>query len=96
MSVETRDIVAPAPPKPARQGGFARFARNKGALVGLLILLAILAVALIGPFFYTNSPWRMVGRPFLAPFAMDRFPSAPTRSAATWRPGSSMARASRC
>lgn len=59
---------------PAREGALRRFARNRGALVGLAVLLVILAVALAGPWWYPTSPWRMVGRPFLAPFAMDRFP----------------------
>jgi peptide/nickel transport system permease protein len=51
-----------------------RFARNRGALVGALILLALLAVALLAPVLYPTSPWRMVSRPFMAPFALDRFP----------------------
>jgi len=52
----------------------ARFARNRGALIGLVILLAVLAVAVLAPVLYPTSPWRMVGRPFLAPFALERFP----------------------
>ena len=59
---------------PAREGAWRRFARNRGALIGLAVLLVILAVALAGPWYYPTSPWRMVGRPFLAPFVMDRFP----------------------
>jgi peptide/nickel transport system permease protein len=55
--------------------GFARgFARNRGAVLGLVVLLAVIAVAVLAPVSYPASPWRMVGRPFLAPFAMDRFP----------------------
>ncbi|MGL6250117.1 MAG: ABC transporter permease, partial [Billgrantia desiderata] len=46
---------------------FARFAQNRGALVGLFILLAIIAMAMLAPFLYPESPWRMVQRPFLAP-----------------------------
>jgi peptide/nickel transport system permease protein len=57
-----------------RDGGFHRFLRNKGAVLGLAVLLVILALALFGPSLYPNSPWRMVGRPFVAPFVMDRFP----------------------
>ena len=53
---------------------FRRFARNRGALLGALILLALLAVALLAPVLYPTSPWRMVSRPFMAPFALDRFP----------------------
>ncbi len=57
-----------------RKNAFQRFAANKGALVGLVVLLVILVVAVAGPWWYPTSPWRMVGRPFLAPFVMDRFP----------------------
>lgn len=58
----------------ARRGGFARFSGNKGALLGLVVLVAVVAVALIGPFCYQTSPWRMVARPFVPPFLMERFP----------------------
>jgi len=51
-----------------------RFARNRGAVLGLLILLVVLVLAAIGPTWYPQSPWRMVGRPALAPFMLDRFP----------------------
>jgi peptide/nickel transport system permease protein len=57
-----------------RRGAFGRFLANKGAVAGLIVLLAVAAVAIIGPSYYPTSPWRMVGRPFVAPFAMDRFP----------------------
>jgi peptide/nickel transport system permease protein len=53
---------------------FKRFARNRGALIGLAILLAVVAFALLAPTLYPQSPWRMVGRPFMAPLALDRFP----------------------
>ncbi|MCC7272591.1 MAG: ABC transporter permease [Alphaproteobacteria bacterium] len=49
--------------------GFARrFARNKGAVVGLAVLLAVLAVAAFGPLVYPDSPWDMAGAPFRPPF----------------------------
>jgi peptide/nickel transport system permease protein len=51
-----------------------RFARNRGAVIGLLILLVVLGFALVGPTLFPQSPWRMVGRPFVAPFAIERFP----------------------
>lgn len=51
-----------------------RFARNRGALIGLLILIVVVAFALLAPSLYPQSPWRMVGRPFMAPFALERFP----------------------
>jgi peptide/nickel transport system permease protein len=51
-----------------------RFARNRGALIGLAILVAVIAFALLAPSLYPQSPWRMVGRPFMAPLALERFP----------------------
>ncbi len=51
-----------------------RFARNRGALVGIAILLAVVAFALLAPSLYPQSPWRIAGRPFMAPFVMDRLP----------------------
>ncbi|WP_104203483.1 ABC transporter permease [Billgrantia saliphila] len=52
---------------------FARFAQNRGALVGLLILIAIIGMAILAPFLYPESPWRMVQRPFLAPMEAEGF-----------------------
>lgn len=52
---------------------FARFAQNRGALVGLLILLSIIAMAILAPLLYPESPWRMVQRPFLAPMEVEGF-----------------------
>lgn len=51
-----------------------RFARNRGAVIGLVILLVVIAFALLATWLYPQSPWRTVGRPFLAPFVMERFP----------------------
>jgi peptide/nickel transport system permease protein len=51
-----------------------RFARNRGAVIGCLVLLAVIVVAALAPVMYPQSPWRLVGRPFLAPFALERFP----------------------
>jgi peptide/nickel transport system permease protein len=51
-----------------------RFCRNRGAVFGLVILLAVVAFAILAPSLYPQSPWRMVGRPFMAPFVLDRFP----------------------
>jgi peptide/nickel transport system permease protein len=50
-----------------------RFARNRGAVIGCLVLLAVIVVAALAPVMYPQSPWRLVGRPFLAPFALERF-----------------------
>jgi len=51
-----------------------RFSRNRGAVVGLLIMLVVTAIAILAPLLYPESPWRMVQRPFLQPFQMDGFP----------------------
>ena len=51
-----------------------RFARNRGAVIGILILLAVITFAILAPTLYPQSPWRPVARPFLAPFTMERFP----------------------
>ena len=53
---------------------FARFAQNRGALVGLIILLLMIAMAVLAPLLFPESPWRMVQRPFLPPFSQDGFP----------------------
>ncbi|GHE22068.1 ABC transporter permease [Halomonas urumqiensis] len=52
---------------------FARFAQNRGALVGLIILLAIILMAILAPLVFPESPWRMVQRPFLSPMEVDGF-----------------------
>lgn len=46
-----------------------RFARNKGAVVGLIILCAVVILSILAPYLYPKSPWAMVQRPFLAPLA---------------------------
>ena len=51
-----------------------RFARNRGAVIGIVILLAVIAFAVLAPTLYPQSPWRPVARPFLAPFVNERFP----------------------
>lgn len=51
-----------------------RFARNRGAVIGVLILLTVIVFAVLAPSLFPQSPWRVVGRPFLAPFMMERFP----------------------
>ncbi|MGJ8647204.1 MAG: ABC transporter permease [Marinomonas colpomeniae] len=42
--------------------------QNKVAMVGFSILFIFVVIALIGPYLYDGSPWRMVQRPFLPPF----------------------------
>ena len=51
-----------------------RLLRHRSSAIGLVILALVLAAAILAPFLYPQSPWRMVGRPFLAPYAMERFP----------------------
>jgi len=46
-----------------------RFARNKAAIGGVVILLVVIAMALLAPALYPDSPWDMVAEPFLAPGA---------------------------
>lgn len=53
---------------------WSRFAQNRGAVIGLAILLVVVLVAIIGPMIFPQSPWRMVNRPFLPPFAVDGVP----------------------
>jgi peptide/nickel transport system permease protein len=51
-----------------------RFSRNRGAVIGLVILAAVVLVALLAPVLFPVSPWQMVQRPFLPPFEMAEFP----------------------
>lgn len=51
-----------------------RYARNYGAVIGLLVLLAVVAVALLAPVLYEESPWLMVGEPLVRPFADAAYP----------------------
>ncbi len=51
-----------------------RFAQNRGAVVGLAILLVVVLVAIFGPTLMPQSPWRMVGRPFLPPLTDGALP----------------------
>jgi len=46
-----------------------RFSRNGAALLGLFILLGVIGLALAAPLLYPESPFRVVGKPFLAPFS---------------------------
>src|SRR5882757_6181154 len=51
-----------------------RFRRNRAALFGLSIVLAIIVVAIVAPFFYPDDPMGMVAQPFLWPLQDLRFP----------------------
>ncbi|WP_439594804.1 ABC transporter permease [Falsiroseomonas sp.] len=48
-----------------------RYARNKGAVVGLVVLLLVLVMALGAPLIFPDSPWDMVAAPFMPPGEMD-------------------------
>jgi peptide/nickel transport system permease protein len=47
----------------------ARFARNRPAVVGLAVLAAVAAMALLAPALYPQSPFEMIGKPFEPPLA---------------------------
>ncbi|GGX67007.1 ABC transporter permease [Tateyamaria omphalii] len=46
---------------------FEMFRRNHAAVAGLVILLAIVAVAILGPVLYSGNPFDMVWAPFTPP-----------------------------
>ncbi|MEN9591494.1 MAG: hypothetical protein RLZZ481_3280 [Pseudomonadota bacterium] len=50
-----------------------RFCRNKGAVLGLLVLGLVAVAATLGPLFVTHDPWAMVQQPFLRPGAEPGF-----------------------
>lgn len=66
-------VLVVARPGGAR-GGLGRFARNRTAMAGAVVLLAIVAVAIAAPWYYPRDPLRIVGRPELWPFVNPRFP----------------------
>lgn len=61
--------MAVAPP-----GLFRRFARNRGALAGLVVVLAVIGVALGADWMYPRNPLRIVGPPEIWPLQNPRFP----------------------
>ena len=63
-----------------------RFCANRGAAVGLAVLLAVIVVGALAPLLYEESPWMMVGPPLLAPFTDPPSRWAPTCWAATSPP----------
>jgi peptide/nickel transport system permease protein len=53
---------------------FARkFARNRAALLGLLVIVAVVVVAVMAPVWFPRNPLRIVGRPEIWPFVNPRF-----------------------
>ncbi|MCG8708645.1 ABC transporter permease [Brenneria sp. 4F2] len=53
---------------------FIHFLSNRGAAVGLVILLLVILMALFASFFYTDSPWMMVADPLIPPFTNSDYP----------------------
>lgn len=53
------------------RGFWRRYSCNRGAVIGLFILLAVILCAAAAPFLFPRSPWSMVQRPFLPPFTVD-------------------------
>jgi len=51
-----------------------RYCRNYGAVIGLLVLLAVIALALLAPLVYEDSPWLMVADPLTRPFTDTSYP----------------------
>ncbi|MEI4261457.1 ABC transporter permease [Roseovarius sp. D0-M9] len=51
-----------------------RFCYNRGAVIGLVILILVVLAAILAPIIFPQSPWKMVQRPFLAPFVQDGLP----------------------
>lgn len=51
-----------------------QFATNRGAVIGLVVLLLVIAIAIFAPMAYPGGPWKMVQRPFLPPFTMAALP----------------------
>jgi peptide/nickel transport system permease protein len=45
-----------------------RFVRHRAALLGFVVLVAILLVAIVGPFLYPRNAFELVGQPFSEPF----------------------------
>jgi len=45
-----------------------RFARNRAALAGLVVLIIIVIVALVGPMLFSEGPFELAGPPFAPPF----------------------------
>lgn len=51
-----------------------RFARNRAAVLGFVLVLLVIACAIVAPWIFPRDPLRIVGRPELWPFQSWRFP----------------------
>lgn len=52
----------------------SRFARNRAALIGLIVILAVIGFAVFAPVLFPRNPLRIVGRPEVWPFLTWRHP----------------------
>ena len=52
----------------------ARFARNRGALVGAVVIVALAMIAILAPLFFPGDPLRIVAQPELWPGEDPAFP----------------------
>ena len=51
-----------------------RFVANRGAAVGVVLLLVVIVVGALASVWYEESPWMMVAQPLLAPFSDSAYP----------------------
>ena len=51
-----------------------RFGANRGAAIGLVLLLVVMLAAALASTFYEDPPWMMVADPLLAPFHDSAYP----------------------
>ena len=52
----------------------ARFATNRGAVIGAAILLAVITMTVLAPVLYPGNPWQGVARPMMQPFGDAAYP----------------------
>lgn len=53
---------------------FKRYARNRGAVFGLVLMSFVCILAIAAPFLYEESPWMMVATPLIPPFSDAAYP----------------------
>jgi peptide/nickel transport system permease protein len=51
-----------------------RFARNRAALAGLVLVILVIGIAVAAPWIFPRNPLRIVGRPEIWPFVNPRYP----------------------
>jgi peptide/nickel transport system permease protein len=64
-----RADAPPAAPLGGVRDFVRRYARNRGAVAGAIVLFGVLVLAATAPLLYPASPWQMAGAPFLHPFS---------------------------